>query len=81
MNTMTKRLYRSKNRIVGGVLAGFAEYFDHDPVFWRLGFIVLLFITGLMPFALVYLVAWVLIPEAPQIENLSKEDYTQEEHE
>lgn len=72
-----KRLYRSKNKIVGGVLAGLAEYFGHDPVLWRLGFIVLLFITGLMPFALIYLVAWVIIPEAPVFEPVEKEDYTQ----
>ncbi len=59
---MTKRLYRSNNKLVGGVLAGFAEHFNQDPVIWRLGFIVLLLLTGLMPLVFVYLVAWVIIP-------------------
>jgi len=63
-----KRLYRSKHKLIGGVLAGLAEYFHQDPVFWRLGFIVLLLLTGLMPLTLVYLIAWVIIPEASLIE-------------
>jgi phage shock protein C len=72
---MTKRLYRSNNKLVGGVLAGFAEYFDQDPVFWRLGFIVLLLLTGLMPFLLIYIIAWVIIPQRPIIEPIPKDDF------
>lgn len=73
---MTKRLYRSRNqKLVGGVLGGLSVYFGHDPIFWRLGFIILLAITGVMPFVLVYLVAWVLIPEEPLIEPLTQTDY------
>lgn len=66
---MKKRLYRSKeNVLVAGVLAGVAEYFDHDPTLWRLGFIVFLIATGLMPGVLIYLAAWVLVPQAPATE-------------
>lgn len=61
---MKKRLYRSKNdKLIAGVCAGLAEYFDQDPVMWRLGAIVLLVLTGVMPLALIYLIAWVIIPE------------------
>lgn len=61
-----KRLYRSKdNGMVAGVLGGFAEYFDHDPTFWRLAFIILLILTGVMPGLLIYLIAWIMIPQEP----------------
>jgi phage shock protein C len=78
---MHKRLYRSKKRILGGVLGGLAEYFGHDPLLWRLGFIVILFLTGFMPFTLIYLIAWVIIPPVPVVEPLTKEDYTETAHE
>ena len=74
---MTKKLYRSReDKFVGGVLAGMAAYYGNDPILWRLGFIVLLALTGIMPFVLIYLIAWVLIPQEPQIAAMDKEDYT-----
>lgn len=69
-----KRLYRSRESLVGGVLAGCAEYFGQDPLLWRLGFIVLLLVTGLMPFLLVYIIAWVVIPLSPVIEPVEHTD-------
>lgn len=72
-----KKLYRSSsNKLLGGVLAGFAEYYDHDPVLWRLGFIALLAITGFMPFTLIYLIAWVVMPPRPV---LTSTDHTAED--
>lgn len=63
-----KRLYRSKeNVLVAGVLAGLAEYFDHDPTVWRLGFVILLVLTGVFPFVFIYLLAWIVIPQAPDV--------------
>ncbi len=74
---MKKRLYRSTdNKIIAGVLGGLAEYFDHDPTFWRLGFVVLLILTGLFPGVIIYGVFWVVIPERPVIEPVDKADYT-----
>ncbi len=76
------KLYRSRtNKILGGVVAGLAEYFNQDPTLWRLGFIILLLITGLMPFALVYLIAWIIVPEHPLVEPVQKENYTVSEDE
>lgn len=64
-----KRLYRSREHVlVAGVLAGVAEYFAHDPTLWRLGFIIFLIATGLMPGILIYLAAWILVPQAPSFE-------------
>lgn len=72
-----RKLYRStEDRLVAGVLAGLAEYFDQDAVFWRLGFVALLFLTGFMPAILFYFIAWILIPEKPRIEPVDSADYT-----
>jgi phage shock protein PspC (stress-responsive transcriptional regulator) len=47
-------------RMIAGVAEGFAEYFDIDPLFVRLAFVVLSFLGGLaVP---LYLAAWLLIP-------------------
>ena len=58
-----KRLYRSRNdRVLGGVCAGLGEHFDIDPTVVRLVWAVIAVIsigTGV----LVYILAWILIPE------------------
>jgi phage shock protein PspC (stress-responsive transcriptional regulator) len=65
-----KKLYRScKNRIIGGVCGGLGEYFDIDPVLIRL-IIALLFFTGVS--IIFYLIAWIIIPEAPDCHKESK---------
>lgn len=57
-----KRLYRIQDgRLVAGVCAGLAAYFGMDPTLVRLGFVLLTFLGGLG--ALLYLGAWVVIPE------------------
>lgn len=59
-----KRLYRSKDRIIAGVCGGIAEYLEIDPAIVRLVWLLaaLAWGTGL----LAYLVAWIIIPEAPE---------------
>ena len=34
---MSKRLYKSNDKMIDGVCAGIAEYFDIDPTLVRLG--------------------------------------------
>ena len=46
---------------IAGVCAGLGEYFDIDPVFFRLFFLVSLFFGGLG--ALVYVLLWIMAPE------------------
>jgi phage shock protein PspC (stress-responsive transcriptional regulator) len=61
---MNKRLYRSrKEKMIGGVAGGIAEYFEVDPVIVRLAF-VLLFFAGALSF-LVYIVCMIVIPKEP----------------
>lgn len=62
--TPSRRLYRSKaDRVVGGVAGGLGEYLAIDPIWARLGF-VLLTVTGGSGL-LIYLIMWLLVPEAP----------------
>ena len=59
-----KRLFRScKDRILGGVAGGVAEYFDFDPSVTRLVFALIMITTGFG--FLVYLVAWLVVPQDP----------------
>lgn len=59
-----KRLYRSKKeRRIAGICGGIAEYFDVDPTLVRLIMILILIFTGFVPMIIVYLIAWVIIPE------------------
>ena len=58
---MAKRLVRnSREAVVGGVAAGFADYFDIDPVIPRLAFVFLTVMggTGLVA----YILCWVIMP-------------------
>jgi phage shock protein PspC (stress-responsive transcriptional regulator) len=58
-----KRFFRNPDdKILGGVCGGVAAYFNFDPLWLRLAF-VLLFITGGAG-VLLYLVLWIIIPEA-----------------
>jgi phage shock protein C len=60
-----KRLYRSgKDRILGGVLGGLAEYLNIDPTIIRVLYVILLFCS--MGFIiLAYFVGWIIIPRNP----------------
>lgn len=57
-----KRLYKSRNRMVAGVLGGIAEYFGIDPTLVRLGFVFLTVFTAGFPGVVAYLVAALIIP-------------------
>ncbi|HEY7916775.1 MAG TPA: PspC domain-containing protein [Acidimicrobiales bacterium] len=56
------RLHRCREqRMLAGVAAGLADYFDVDPLMVRIGFVALALLGGLaVP---LYLAGWMLIPE------------------
>ena len=62
--TSSRRFYRSTDdAVLGGVLSGIAAYFGVNPLWTRLAFVVLLFIS--FGFAsLVYILFWVITPAA-----------------
>jgi len=61
-----RRLYRSRdNRLVGGVLSGFAETFNADVTLVRILYVLFTILTGFWPGFVLYIVAMALMPEAP----------------
>jgi len=59
----TKRLYRSKNKWLGGVCSGIAEYLNMDPTIIRVVWLILALAYGVG--LLAYLIAWLVIPKNP----------------
>lgn len=56
-----KRLYRDPdNKIIGGIGGGMAAYFNIDPIWFRLAFVLSFFVVG----PLAYIVFWIAIPMA-----------------
>lgn len=62
MNT-TKKLRRSKEKMLGGVCSGIAEYFDIDPTLVRIAYALLTIFSAGFPGVLAYIVLWIVIPE------------------
>lgn len=61
-----KRLYRSSsNKKIAGICGGIGDYLNVDPTVVRLVAVFGGLITGIIPFFVGYIIAWVLVPEAP----------------
>jgi len=59
----TRRIYRDPdNRMLGGLASGIAAYFNVDPIIIRVIFVLLTLFYGTS--ILVYVLLWVIIPEA-----------------
>jgi len=57
-----KKLHRfAEDRKIAGVCGGLGDYFDLDPVFFRLFFLMSLLFGGLG--AVVYVILWIMVPE------------------
>lgn len=66
---MNRRLTRSRtDTILGGVAAGLAEYLRTDPALVRIAWAILVPLTNGAAL-LAYVVAWVVVPEAPAPER------------
>ncbi len=60
---MTQRLTRSRDKLLGGVCSGIAEYFGWDPSLVRVGYVVLSVLSAAFPGILVYIIMWIVVPE------------------
>jgi phage shock protein PspC (stress-responsive transcriptional regulator) len=59
-----KRLMRSsRDKRIGGVCAGLADYFDLDPTIVRVVWLLAIFFAGTG--FLVYIILWIVLPLAP----------------
>ena len=60
---MSKSLYRSEsNKIVAGVCAGLADYFNIDPTLVRVAYVLISVLSAAFPGLLVYIILWVVMP-------------------
>ena len=67
VSTEVRRLYRSRtDRILGGVCGGLGEYLGVDSNLIRIVWVLLSFVYGAA--ILVYLIAWILLPEKPEVD-------------
>ncbi len=67
MPDLSRPLLRSRtNRMIAGVVGGLAERFRIDPTLLRVIYVVGSIVSAAFPGILVYLLLWVLIPEADQ---------------
>ncbi|HDR04220.1 MAG TPA: PspC domain-containing protein [Candidatus Marinimicrobia bacterium] len=61
---MEKRLVRSKNdKMLGGVLAGIAEYLGWDITVIRVTYAIITFLSASFPGTLIYIILWIVMPE------------------
>lgn len=61
----TKRFTRSiHDRMIAGICGGIAEYFDVDATLVRVAFVLLSVLSAAFPGLLVYLILWLVVPEA-----------------
>ncbi len=62
-DTAPRRLFRDPdNKYIGGVCSGLAAYFNIDPTFVRILFVILILLAGSTIFA--YIILWIVIPRA-----------------
>lgn len=59
MNTQFTR--SSNDKMIAGVCGGLARYFEIDPVFVRLLFVLAVFLGGVSPIA--YVILWLIMPQ------------------
>ena len=58
-----KKLMRSTNKVVAGVLGGLAEFFGIDPTLVRICFVALSIFSACFPGLLLYIIMLLLMPE------------------
>lgn len=58
-----KKLMRSTNKVVAGVLGGLAEFFGIDPTLVRISFVALSIFSAGFPGLLLYIIMLLLMPE------------------
>ena len=61
-----KKLRRSENRMLGGVIAGLAEYFDVDVTMLRVFYVLLSLFTAAFPGLLVYIILLLIMPNSQE---------------
>ncbi len=61
-----KKLTRSQNRMLGGVCAGLAEYFDIDPTLVRVIYAALSVFSACFPGVMLYIILLIIMPNSEE---------------
>ncbi len=70
-----RTLYRSRSGMIFGVCKGLANYSDISAFWIRLAAIVALFLTGLWPIVIIYIMAAIFMKPAPLIAPQNVDDW------
>lgn len=71
------RLFRSRtDSKIGGICGGIGELLDVDPTIVRLVVVLAALITVIIPFVIVYIIGWIIIPEGSQRNDHVKDPVT-----
>ena len=62
MTVPGRRLTRSRNKIIAGVCAGIAEYFDLDPTVVRVAYVLISVVSVAFPGILAYIILMFVMP-------------------
>lgn len=55
-----------KNKMIAGVCGGIAEWIGWNPTWVRLIYVVVSILSAAFPGILVYVILWIVMPEAPR---------------
>lgn len=74
MNTNNKLFRNMNERVIGGVAAGLADYFNVDVVLMRVIFVVAIFIPVPTHIVFLYVILWVVMPKKPlELQQITSE--------
>ncbi len=68
MKIYNKKLYKSSdNKIIAGVMGGLGEYFEIDPVLFRVVYLGICAFTAFIPGIFAYVLMAIVIPKKPEV--------------
>ena len=59
---MEKKLFRSPNKMLAGVCAGIAEFFNLDPTLVRIAYVIVSIFSVAFPGILLYIILMLIMP-------------------
>lgn len=61
---MKKRLTKSADKMLAGVCGGIADYYDIDSTLVRIGFVLIAFMTAVVPGVVLYIIMSCVMPKS-----------------
>jgi len=62
-NMSSARLVRSRDRILGGVCGGLANWLGWDVTIVRIAYVLISILSAAFPGTIVYIILWIIMPE------------------